>query len=169
MRRLCLFYKVVSTKLPAYIYDFIPPVRKSQRHPNTFNSFSCRTEYFKNSLFPKIIGEWNQLKSEIGRSGSYNLFWKSLLNFIRSRGSKFYNINDTIGVKLIATLRLGFSQLREHKFKYNFEDMLNSLCSCSIEVESTSHYLLRCPFFHALRTTLMNDLRNIDSDMPSYT
>ena len=27
MRHLCLFYKVVSTKIPAYIYDFIPPVR----------------------------------------------------------------------------------------------------------------------------------------------
>ena len=38
MRRLCLFYKVVSTKLPAYIYDTIPPVRQSQRHRNIFNS-----------------------------------------------------------------------------------------------------------------------------------
>ena len=36
MRRLCLFYKVVSTKLPAYIHD-IPPVRQCQRHSNTFN------------------------------------------------------------------------------------------------------------------------------------
>ena len=27
MRRLCLFYKVASAKLPAYIYDFIPPIR----------------------------------------------------------------------------------------------------------------------------------------------
>ena len=51
MRRLCQFYKVVSTKIPAYIYDFIPPVRRFQRHPNTFNSFSSRTEYFKNSCF----------------------------------------------------------------------------------------------------------------------
>ena len=48
MRRLCLFYKVVSTKLPAYIYDFIPSIRQSQRQPNTFNSISCRTEYFEN-------------------------------------------------------------------------------------------------------------------------
>ena len=48
MRRFCLFYRVVSTELPAYTYDFIPPVRQSQKHPNTFNSFSCRTEYFKN-------------------------------------------------------------------------------------------------------------------------
>ena len=58
MRRLFLFYKVVSTKLPAYMYDIIPPVRQSQRHPNTSYSISCRTEYFKNSFFPCVIGEW---------------------------------------------------------------------------------------------------------------
>ena len=29
MRRLCLFYKVISTKLPAYIYDIIYPVSQS--------------------------------------------------------------------------------------------------------------------------------------------
>ena len=57
MRRLCLFYKVFSTKVPAYIYDFIPPVRLSQRHQNTFNSFSSRTENFKNSFFPCATGE----------------------------------------------------------------------------------------------------------------
>ena len=51
VRRLCLFYKIVPTKLPAYIYDFIPLGRPSQRHPNTFNSFSCRSKYFKNSFF----------------------------------------------------------------------------------------------------------------------
>ena len=50
IRSVCLFYKVVSTNLPAYIYDFSLPVRQSQRHPNTFNS-SCRTDYFENPLF----------------------------------------------------------------------------------------------------------------------
>ena len=38
-------------------------------------------------------------------------------------------------------------------------------CSCSIKVESTSHYFLRCHFFDALRATLINNLRNIDSDL----
>ena len=65
MRRLCLSYKVVSTKLPAYIYDIIRPVRQSQRHPNTFNSVPCRAEYFKTSFFPCVIGEWNKLNTEI--------------------------------------------------------------------------------------------------------
>ena len=145
---LCLFYKVVSTKLPAYIYDFIPPVRQSQRHPNTFNSFSCRTEYFKNSFFPWVICEWKKLNPEIRRSGSYNIFRKSLLNFIRPSASKVYNVNDTIGIKLITRLRLGFSYLQEHKLKHNFQDMLNLLCSWSIEVEFSFVFLNFFLLFH---------------------
>ena len=161
MRRLCLFCKVVSTKLPAYIYDFIPPARQSQRHQNTFNPFCRRTEYFKNSFFPCVTGEWNKLNPEIRSSCSYNIFWKSLLNFIRPSATNVYDINDTMGIKLITLVRLGFSHLREHKLKYNIQDTLNALCSCSTEVESTSHYFLLCHFCDALRATVMNDLRNI--------
>ena len=68
-------------------------------------------------------------------------------------------------MKLKTRLHLGFRHLREHKFKYNFQDTLNPICSCSIEAETTSHYFLLSPFFDALRATLMNDLRNIDSDI----
>ena len=120
MSRLFLFYKVASTRLPTYIYDFIPPVRQSQRHPNTYNFFYCRTEYLKNSFFPCLIGKWNKLIPEIPRSGSCSIFRRSVLNFIRSSASKVYNINDTIGIELITRLRLGFSHLREHKFKHNY-------------------------------------------------
>ena len=105
------------------------------------------------------------LLNENRRFGSYNLFRKSLLNFIRPSTSKVYNINATVGIKLITRLRLGFSHLREHKLKHNFQDTLNPLCSCSTEVESTSHYFLRCHFFEALRATIMNELGNINSDL----
>ena len=70
MRRLCLFYKVASTKIPAYIYDFIRPVKQSQQQQSPSNSFSCRTEYYKNSFFPCVISEWNKLNPEIRSSGS---------------------------------------------------------------------------------------------------
>ena len=168
MRSLCLLYKVVSTKLPAYIYGFIPPVRQSQRHPNTFNSFSCRNEYFKNSFFSWVISEWNTLNPEIRRSGKCNIFRKSILNFIRPSASKVFDINDTIGIKLIIRLRLGFRHLREHKFKHNIQDTLHTVCSCSIEVETNSHYFLPCHFFDTLRATLMNDLSNVDSDLLTF-
>ena len=110
IRRLCLFYKVVSTKLPAYIYNFFPPVRQFQRYPNTFTSFSCRTEYFKNLFFLCVIREWNKLNPEIRSSSSCNIIWKSLLNFSRPSASKVYNISDTIDIKMITMLRLGFTR-----------------------------------------------------------
>ena len=159
-----IFY---STKLPAYIYDFIPLVRQSQKHLNTFNSFSCRTEYFKKSFFPRVISEWNKLNAAICSSGSYNILQKSLSNFIRSNASKVYSINDTISIKLITRIRVGFNHLRQLKFKHNFQDTLNPYCSCSIEAESTFQYFMRCHFFDALQASLMKDLRNIDSDNPT--
>ena len=111
----------ILTKLPAHIYDFVPPARQSQRRPKTFNSFSCRAEHFKNSFFfLEAISEWNNLNPEIRSSGCYNIFPKSQLNFIRPSASKIFNVNDTISIKLITRPSLGFSHLRERKFKHNF-------------------------------------------------
>ena len=33
--------------------------------------------------------------------------------------------------------------LKEHKFRHNFADTLNLLCSCSLETEDTEYYFLR--------------------------
>ena len=72
------------------------------------------------------------------------MFRKKLLAFIRPLENDTYGIYDPLGVILLNILRLGFSNLREHKFKHNFADTLNPLCSCSFENEDTEHYFLRC-------------------------
>ena len=65
-------------------------------------------------------------------------------------------------MKLETRLRLGLSHLREHKFKHSFQDTLNPLCSCGLDIETTSHYFLHCPLFHAERSTLLNKVNEID-------
>ena len=68
------------------------------------------------------------------------------------------------GINLIQTslaltkLRLGFSHLRELKFKHGFKDTLNPFCSCSIEAKTTMQYF---QFYNSNRATLMNGLENI--------
>ena len=37
-----------------------------------------------------------------------------------------------------------------------------------MEIESVSHFFLRCDFLIDLRTDLMNDLFNIDQNIPQY-
>ena len=53
-------------------------------------------------------------------------------------------------------LRLGLSHLREHKFNHNFKNCINPLCSCGMDIESTSHLFLRCSVFGDKITTLFN-------------
>ena len=74
-----------------------------------------------------------------------------------------FNINDSVGVKLLTRLRLGFTHFHEHKFRHGFRDILNPLCHCSIEAETTAHYFLRCHFYNVNRSTLMNELNEIES------
>ena len=57
--------------------------------------------------------------------------------------------------------------LREHKFKHSFRDTLNPLCSCGLDIETTSHYFLRCPLFHDELSTLLNNINEIDSPILS--
>ena len=57
--------------------------------------------------------------------------------------------------------------LREHKFKHSFRDTLNPLCSCGLDIETTSHYFLHCPLFHDELSTLLNNINEIDSPILS--
>ena len=44
---------------------------------------------------------------------------------------------------------------------------INPLCFCSLEIESVTNYLLRCQFYSAIRSDLMNELRIIDKNITS--
>ena len=46
---------------------------------------------------------------------------------------------------------------------HSFQDTLNPLCSCGHDIDTTSHYFLHCPLFHAEQSTLLNNINEIDS------
>ena len=167
LRRMSYLYKIISIKLPPYLYELIPPLQRSHRYPSCFQTFRCRTTFFQNSFLPFAITEWNKLDSDIKNIDSHAMFRKKLLAFIRPLGNDTYGIYDPLGIRLLNRLRLGFSHLREHKFRHNFADTLNPLCSCSLETEDTEHYFLRCQNNLSFRTTLMNDLSNINTALAS--
>ena len=123
----------------------------------------CRTELFQSSLLPFTISEWNKLDPDVRNVHTYSLFRKNLLAFIKPIKNSLYNIYDLLCIKLPHRLRLGFSHLREHKFKHNFADPVNPLCSCSLEIESTKHFFLRYHNYVTFRATLMNELNSINS------
>ena len=162
LRHMCYFYKLIKTEKPLYLLNLIPPKLNSLRRPNTFSVLRCRKDYFKNSVIPYAVREWNRLSAKIHNSTCYQQFRKSLLSFIKPTCFSLFSIHHSVGVKLLVRLRLGFRYLREHKFRYNFHDTLNFLCSRSLKPETTSHYLLCGHKFFSARSALANDLNLID-------
>ena len=61
------------------------------------------------------------------------------------------------------------SHLNEHRFNHNFENCHNPLCTCSLEVESVTHFFLHCHHFNAIRITLNNSLKALDKDIPKLS
>ena len=117
-----------------------------------FPTYNCRKDCFKYSFFPSTLKEWFQLDINIRNSDSISL-----------------NSIDPIGLKLLNRLRLDLSHRNEHKFRHNFQDFLNPWCSCSLEIEDTTHYLLHCQHFSNQRCDLMSSVKSIIPNFKSLT
>ena len=52
-----------------------------------------------------------------------------------------------------------------NRLNHDFEICLNPLCTCSLEVELTTHFFLHCHHFNAIHVTLNNSLKGIDKDI----
>ena len=113
-------------------------------------------------FFPSTTTEWNNLNHDVRNSGSYTLFRSNILKFIRPSPNSFHDCQNIMGIKLVTRLHLGLSHLREHKFKHSFQDTLNLLCICRMDVESSTHFLLQCPLYINGRRTFMRNLNRIN-------
>ena len=83
----------------------------------------------------------------------------------RPMQNSIYNIyiHEPVGIKYLTRLKLGLSHLNEHKFRNNFQDCLNPLCSCSLEVKKTNHYFLLCHYYNDICKTLLDTVKEITS------
>ena len=140
-RKLCLFYKILKNKSLLCLFNLTPSSSRmhTTRNSNNITPFN-RHNFFKTSFFPTVISEWNKRDLEICNSAFLEIFKKYLLNFIRTKSNNVFNINNLLRLKFLTHLRIGFSLLKEHKFKHNFQDSLHPLCRCGIDIESIAHF-----------------------------
>ena len=89
------------------------------------------------------------------------MFWNALLKIGRPNQCSFYRIYNPVGLKPLTRLRLGLSRLNEHRFNHNFQSCINPLYSCSLAIESTTHFLLHCHHFSNIRSTLLNSINEV--------
>ena len=93
--------------------------------------------------------------------------------------NSIYNNHNPLGVKYLTRLRIGFSHLKENKFKHNFrlrigfshlkennfQDLIDPICSCSSAIETTIYYFLHRANFDTQRQTLFDKIATIDANI----
>ena len=121
--------------------------------------------FFQNRYFPATIKEWDRLDIDIRKSDSISMFKKRILSFIRPLPNTVSSSHNPQGLKLLTWLPLGLSHMRYHKFKHNFLDTINPLCSCGSDTETALHFLLYCPNFMQYRSTLLSEISEINSKL----
>ena len=106
---------------------------------DNISNIKTRSNFFRNSFFPPTIIGWSKLDRDIHKSDSLNVLQLSLLKFVRPVVNSVFELNNPYGLKLLTRLRLGLSHLRYYKFRHNFQDCINLICVCGLEIDRSSH------------------------------
>ena len=102
------------------------------------------------------------------RSENFSLFKSNILSSYDHLQALFIIVITLEELALLQDLKLDKNHLREHKFKHDFQDTLNPLCSCGNDAESTEHFLLHCPQFVNERRSLLSTLGNFNYFFREY-
>ena len=161
-RKLYLFYKILHSKSPSYLFNLIPennnPYASRSALNNQIPFFNVKTNFLKNSFFPAVITKWNNLDISIRNSSSCHIFKNLILKFIRPEPNRISSTQNFEGLKLLTRMRLGLSHLANHKFRHNFQDCLNPICSCGQEIETSKPILLHYLNYRCARKTFFKKL-----------
>ena len=156
-RRATQFFKIMNGFTPQYLVDPIPVPRRHLfgRHiTNDLYEFSYRNQRFLNSFYPDSVLCWNSLGPEIRNLETLSSFKNKLLGIIKPMPRSIFKIHNPNGVRFLYQLRVGLSSLREHKKRHKFLDTPSDICHCGTGVETTEHFLLKCPLFAGPRMDL---------------
>ena len=66
---------------------------------------------------------------------------------------------------MITRLRLGLSHLNGYRLNHNFNNFINPLCTCTLDIESTVHFFLHCNYYNSARISFLNDLNSVDKTL----
>ena len=88
-----------------------------------------------------------------------------ILKSIRPEPNRISSTQNFEGLKLLTRMRLGLSHLADHKYRHNFQDCLNPICSCCQEIETKSHFLLHWFNYRCARIIFFEKINLIDSNI----
>ena len=123
----CIF-KIMNEKAPNYLINLIHKYKPNIRiRNNSIPSYKFPSNYFKHSFFPSSLNDQFNLHINLRNSELISSFRYRPLFLIRPGQDSIDNIFDRKGLN---SSRLSLIHVNGHRFRYNFQEFLHSLCFC---------------------------------------
>ena len=113
---------------------------------------------FKKSFLPSTIKFWNTLPEQLRNSSSVDSFRNNLTRdlFYVPPANKLFNLGDRYLNILHTRLRLKNCALNYYLYLMNCIE--SPSCICGAFKEDVTHYLMFCPYFAALRDSMLSSI-----------
>ena len=147
--KICYFYKIAASKSLRFLTKLvhINNAVYDTRNNSNISLMNSKKIFLKNSFFPSA-SRCNPLNSVY--SNWVILKFETCQVTIYSEYSTFFNMT-VLKVQYLTRLWLNFGHLCNHEFKHSFQDILNPLCTCNIDEETISRFILHCLYWVILK------------------
>ena len=160
-QKLCHLFKIINGLTPLYLRTILPERVQQQsryilRNSNNFSMPIARTTSYYKSFLPSTLRSWNSLDENIKQSPTLSSFKRNISSSNNNVPPYYETTQLSRKSQILHTrLRLECSSLNHHLFKKNL--IVNPSCACG-QVETSSHFFLKCPLYANLRQRYFSDL-----------
>ncbi len=164
-QQVSVIHKAIHKKFPKYLLNSLPPMSDSTARPERrykFNTPPFEHAYYRDSVIPKSVANWNNLPNHIrviSNLDSFKYMLKTeyleppnhLLHY-HSNGNRPSQMSHT-------RIRVKFSNLNFHLFNYNL--VTDPDCSHCNVPETPHHYFFICAKYTQARSHMMEKIKNV--------
>ena len=164
-----IFHKVHRHETRSLIRSCMPKLDTEKKYftrsKGGYIHFKYENSKFNTSFFPHTLKLWNDLPKVI-QLKDVQEFKTSIKVIIKPKRHKHFYTGTKVGNKLLTRIRVGRSDLNEHKFTIGLVD--NPECQCYYKSESPEHYFLQCFLYSPERQILFNLVEHFVPNFKNY-
>ena len=160
-----------------HLYETRPLIRNCMPKvdlPNNFNlrnkhgyvPFPYKGDKFNTSFFPNTTKIWNKLPRNIQRQNTEE-FKNYTKKMFKPQRYKHFSRGSKLGNTLLTRIRVGRSDLNQHKFTIGLVD--SPECNCHFRSESPEHFFLDCFLYSPERQILFGLIEHYVPFFPRLT
>ena len=163
LQELSILHEVIHRQFPPYLLNDLPHMSDGNSRLERrfkFNTLPYNHTYYRDSVIPSMISNWNKLPNDIRTNTSLKAFKFLFKNNFTPPACPLYLYGARLEQMSHTRIRLNFSNLNYHLFNHGLSNSPN--CEHCNVPETPIHYFMECTKYPAnLRNELVTKAKAI--------